>query len=118
MYERRHDPLLSLPNFIWRMVRHFLVTAVIITVGVGIGIAGYHSLEKLDWLDSLLNASLLFTGEGPDYTPQTDAGKIFVSFYGLVCIILMMSSIGVLVAPVIHRGFHKFHLENLRRKEP
>jgi hypothetical protein len=116
MYESRHEPLLPRRKFALRLAGHSLVTIGIITLGVGFGMAGYRFLEHQPWLDSLLNASMLFTGEGPDYSPQTSAGKLFVSFYGLVCIILLMSCVGVLFAPIIHRGFHKFHLDQSARR--
>lgn len=116
MYENRHDPLLSRAKFILRLARHCAAAIGIIAIGVGIGMAGYHFLESLDWLDSLLNSSLLFSGEGPDYTPRTVAGKLFVTFYGLLSIIVMMSSVGLLLAPVIHRGFHKFIMDDSARR--
>lgn len=115
MYESRHEPLLPLRLFALRLARHGLGAVGIIAGGVGIGMAGYHFLENLAWLDSLLNSAMLFSSEGPDYSPHTDAGKLFVSFYALVCVVLLMSSLSLLLAPVIHRGFHKFHLDGSTR---
>jgi len=31
-------------------------------LGVGIGVVGYHYLGELDWLDALLNASMILGG--------------------------------------------------------
>ncbi len=111
MYEHRTQPLMSRERFTWRMLRHALVAFGVIGVGLGVGVLGYHWLEDMGWIDSLLNASMIFSGEGPIAPPKTDAGKIFASFYGLISVIVFLSSIGVLLAPAIHRGLHKFHLE-------
>jgi len=83
MFEHRSEQLASPSVFAQRMLRYGLVTAGIILFSLGIGILGYHSLESLSWIDSLLNASMILGGMGPVNTLQTDAGKIFASFYAL-----------------------------------
>jgi hypothetical protein len=83
----------------------------ILVVSLGIGILGYHTLEGLSWTDSLLNASMLLGGMGPVETPQTEAGKIFASFYALFSGVVFLVAVGVLIAPVFHRFLHRFHLD-------
>ena len=40
---------------------------------------GYHYLDGLPWVDSLLNASMILGGMGPVDPLKTTAGKIFAS---------------------------------------
>ena len=50
-------------------------------------------------------------GMGPVNPLQTDAGKIFASFYALYSGIVLLASVGVLATPIFHRLLHHFHLE-------
>ena len=111
MFEHRSEQLASQPIFARRMLRYGLITAGIILFSLGIGMAGYHYLESLSWIDSLLNASMILGGMGPVNPLQTDAGKIFASFYALYSGIILLASVGVLETPIFHRFMHRFHLE-------
>ena len=76
-----------------------------------IGMVGYHHIEKMSWVDSFLNASMILGGMGPIGPIQTDAGKIFAGFYALYCGIALITVLGIVFAPVIRRFLHKYHLE-------
>jgi hypothetical protein len=93
------------------MLRFGLATSGIILFSLGIGILGYHYLESLSWIDSLLNASMILGGMGPVNELRTNAGKVFASFYALYSGIVLLASVGVLAAPIFHRFMHRFHLE-------
>jgi len=109
MFEHHTQPLATPAEFAQRMLRYSLVTAGIILFSLGIGILGYHYLESLSWIDSLLNASMILGGMGPVNALQTDAGKIFASFYALYSGIILLASVGILVTPIFHRFMHRFH---------
>ncbi len=109
--EAKRQPLLSPQAFARRFVRFALLATVIIVVSLVIGIAGYHYFEHLGWSDSLLNASMILGGMGPVDRPQTLGGKLFASFYALFAGIVFLISVGVLLAPILHRFMHRFHLE-------
>ena len=111
MFEHRSEPLASQSEFARRMLRYGSVSVGIILFSLGIGMAGYHYLESLPWIDALLNASMILGGMGPVNPLQTNAGKIFASFYALYSGIILLASVGVLAAPVFHRLLHHFHLE-------
>lgn len=111
MFEHHKQPLASQSEFAQRMVRFGLLAAGVILFSLGIGILGYHYLESLSWIDSLLNASMILGGMGPVNTLQTNAGKVFASFYALYSGIILLASVGVLVTPIFHRFMHRFHLE-------
>jgi hypothetical protein len=76
-----------------------------------IGILGYHLTENLGWLDSLLNASMILGGMGPVDTLKTSGGKLFASFYALFSGVVFLITMSVVLAPILHRFLHKFHLD-------
>jgi hypothetical protein len=116
MYEHRTKPLLPRKVYYQRLARHAAMGIVIIIVSLGIGMLGYHGLEKLPWIDAFLNAAMILSGMGPVATLQTDAGKLFAGFYALYSGIALITILGVIFAPVIHRFLHKFHLEDEGQK--
>jgi hypothetical protein len=109
-YEHKNKPLLSWPAFLGRLAKHFLGSACLIFSALGIGVLGYHDLENLPWIDSLLNASMILGGMGPVDPVKTTAGKLFASFYALFSGIVFLVAVGVIFAPLFHRFLHKFHL--------
>jgi Co/Zn/Cd efflux system component len=89
----------------------------VIAASLAIGMAGYHGLERLSWLDSFLNAAMLLGGMGPLAVLQTDAGKLFAGCYALYCGLVVIAVAGIVLAPVAHRVLHRFHLEEEQRDE-
>lgn len=111
MYENKRMPLLSRPDFARRMARHAVFALAFVAGSLAIGIAGYHWIEGMPFIDSLLNASMLLGGMGPVGDLHTVAGKLFASAYALFAGIGFLVVAGVLFAPVFHRFLHRFHLE-------
>ena len=112
MFEHYRDELLAKGLFRLRVLRHLGLAALIIGGGLGIGVLGYHFCERLDWLDSLLNASMILSGMGPVDPIKHTAGKWFAAFYALFSGVAFITTAGVIFAPLVHRFLHKFHLES------
>lgn len=112
MYEHRSKPLLSRREFFARLTRNFWFAAIIVTGSLVIGMAGYHTLESMTWVDAFANAAMILSGMGPLATLQTTAGKLFAGFYALFSGVAFLTSVGVVFAPLAHRFLHKFHLES------
>jgi hypothetical protein len=110
-YEHKGEPLLPRRLFLLRLLRHFLVASVFMGAALFIGVLGYHLTERLSWLDSLLNASMLLGGMGPVDALKTPAGKLFASFYALFAGVVFLVIAGIIVAPIAHRILHRLHLE-------
>ena len=110
-FERRNERLLPRPLFLRRFARWAAVAGVVILGSLAIGVCGYHFLEGLPWIDSLLNASMILGGMGPVDPMRTTGGKLFASFYALYSGLALISVAGLLLAPIIHRFLHKFHIE-------
>lgn len=111
MFERKGQPLLPRGEFYGRMTRHVAVVLGIIAFSLLLGSAGYHYLGDLPWIDALLNASMILTGMGPVDPMKSVAAKLFAAFYALYSGVAFLTMIAVLMAPLLHRFLHKFHLE-------
>lgn len=111
MYEGRKDRLLTRAQFARRVFGHVSVAVATAALALYVGMAGYHFLGGLNWVDSLLNASMILGGMGPVDTLKTDGAKIFASFYALFSGLIFIGLLGVLLAPFIHRAMHKFHID-------
>jgi len=74
-------------------------------------VLGYHLTERLSWVDSILNASMILGGMGPVNTMDTVAGKLFASAYALFSGVAFLVTVGILVAPLAHRLLHRLHLD-------
>jgi len=110
MYEHHTEPLASTDIFVRRLALNGLIGLLLLTFSLVLGIVGYHLLENLSWIDSLLNASMILGGMGPVNPLQTNGGKIFASFYAIYSGVVLLASVGVLAAPIFHRFLHHFHL--------
>ncbi len=76
-----------------------------------LGIAGYHWINELDWIDSLVEASMILGGMGPVNLLRNDAAKIFASGYALFSGLVFIGVMGIILTPLAHRVLHKFHVE-------
>ncbi len=111
-FERRNQPLLTQHRFARRLARWSAVAAAVLAGSLTLGVCGYHFLEGLPWIDALLDASMILGGMGPVDPIRTPAGKLFASFYALYSGLAIISIAGLLLAPVVHRFLHKFHVES------
>lgn len=83
----------------------------LLVVSLLIGVFGYMYFFNLNWVDGLLNASMILTGMGPVNQATNDGGKIFASVYAIYSGVAFLTSVAVLFAPILHRFLHKFHLD-------
>ncbi len=116
MFEHRSNPLLGKQKFLSRFLQFFLYAMSILFFSLFLGMAGYHFMGNLSWLDSLLNASMILTGMGPVDRMDSDTGKLFSSFYALYSGLAFLTVMAVFLAPVVHRFLHKMHLEDENEK--
>ncbi len=111
MFEHRTQPLLARTAFLLRLARYSAAALGMILVALGVGVAGYHWLGGLAWIDALVNASMILGGMGPVDPLHTTAAKLFASAYALFSGTTFLIAIGVLLAPILHRLMHRFHLD-------
>jgi hypothetical protein len=110
-FEHRHETLLPFPLFLRRVARWTALAMGVVLLSLAVGVCGYHYLDGLPWIDSLLNASMILGGMGPVDPLKTTAGKIFASVYALYSGLALIAVVGLLLTPIIHRLMHVFHME-------
>jgi len=117
MFEHRRQPLLARKMFYVRFARGAGIGLSIILGSLAVGMAGYHWFERMPWLDAFVNAAMILSGMGPVGQFQTSAGKLFAGCYALYSGLALITSVGVMFAPVFHRFLHKFHVEVQEREK-
>ncbi len=111
MFEHRREPLWPRRLFLWRICKYSLLSFGLAALSLIIGIFGYWHFEAMSWIDAFVNAAMILGGMGPVGELHTQAGKLFAGFYALYCGLIVVISMGILIAPLFHRFLHLFHLE-------
>lgn len=112
MFERKHQKIAPVPVFARRLAACIGIAVSLVLDALFIGIAGYHWLAGLSWVDSLLNASMILGGMGPVSTLTNTGAKIFASLYALFSGLVFIAVIGIIFSPLMHRMLHKFHIDD------
>ncbi len=113
MYESRGEELISRKRFVMRLLKHVLVALALVIFSLLLGILGYLWIEAdAHWHDVTLNMAMIASGIGPIMLPQTVKGKIFLAVYGAYISVVFAAVLGVVVAPILHRVLHVFHLDD------
>lgn len=111
MYEHRKQPIAPKGKYYKRIVRNLLIALAVMVVSLAIGVLGYHYTADIPWLDALHNASMILAGMGPVVEITTVTGKYFSSAYALFSGVVFITNFGIILAPAVHRLFHRLNLE-------
>ena len=115
MYEHKKQQLAPIHVYRKRLKINALIAFVILVLSLFIGMLGYKlTIPEFDWYDSLLNASMILSGMGPvidNNIVLTKAAKVFASIYAIFSGVTFLTTFGIFLTPVLHRFFHKLHLE-------
>ena len=111
-FEKLSEPLASGRVFAGRMFRFVAFGALMVAATLWLGMAGYHYLEHLGWLDSFVNATMIMSGMGVVVVPLSDAGKLFAGSYALFCGLVLIVATAIAFTPLIHRFLHTMHVED------
>ena len=85
--------------------RDLLITSLVI---LGFGTVVYHYLEGWSWIDCLYFSVITLTTIGyGDFSPQTEAGKLFTIFYILIGIGMILTFINAVYD----------HFEQMKKKK-
>jgi hypothetical protein len=115
MYEHKKQQLAPIHVYRKRLKINALIAFIILIISLFIGMLGYKlTIPEFDWYDSLLNASMILSGMGPVVESSivlTKTAKVFASIYAIFSGVTFLSTFGIFLTPVLHRFFHKLHLE-------
>src|SRR4051812_39869685 len=109
-YERRGDQLAPPVIFVKRLLASLLIALCVIAVSLIIGILGYHFIAGFNWIDSLLEGSMILGGMGPVRELHSNGAKIFASIYALFSGLVVLALMGIMLSPIVHRVMHSFHV--------
>jgi hypothetical protein len=112
MFERKHEKLAPVSVFIRRIALSLLTAVVLALAALFIGIAGYHWIAGFDWVDSLLEASMILGGMGPVNQLTSQSAKVFAAVYALFSGLMFIAVMGIVFAPIMHRMLHTFHIDD------
>ncbi len=118
MFSGSHYPLAPRSVFYSRLFRTTALASALVGIGLTIGVAGYHWIAGLRWVDAFLNASMILGGMGPVDVLRSDASKLFAGFYALLSGLVLVGATGLVLGPILHRMLHKFHLDDLDGSGP
>lgn len=110
LFEHHSKPVLPFADFLVRVMRYTLFSLALLGLSLGIGVVGYHYTNELNWLDSLLNASMILTGMGPVDPMKNESAKWFASFYAIFSGVVFLSTVAVFLSPIVHRFLHQIHV--------
>ena len=111
-YERASDPLARRAVFLRRVGANLALALVLVAVSLAVGMLGYHFLGGLAWIDAFLNASMIESGMGPVDVLTAPPAKLFAGLYALYSGLALIATAGLILAPILHRFLHRFHLED------
>jgi len=113
MYEHKSQQLLPKKLFYKRVLGNILIASTILLISLIIGVVGFCLTAHVSWIDALHNSAMLLSGMGPVLQEYPSVwSKLFSSFYALFSGIVFIANIGVILAPVMHRVFHRLHVED------
>ena len=110
-FERRKDKLAPVSIYVQRIAASLAIAIGLMLVALAVGVVGYHLIAGFNFVDSLLEASMILGGMGPVRELPNDASKIFASVYALFSGVIFIALMGIILSPVAHRVMHKFHID-------
>lgn len=111
-FERRTQPLLDRSAFARRLAASCGVAALLIGLSLLAGMCGYRYFEGMSWVDAFVNAAMILSGMGPLTALRTTSGKVFAGLYALYSGLALILATGLILAPVVHRVLHRFHVDS------
>lgn len=110
-FETRRQKVIPRSRFAFRMVRAMGLWLALSAGGLAIGMTGYRLTEGMSLIDAFVNAAMILSGMGPVSELKTHGGKLFAGFYAIFSGLVIVIATGFVLAPLVHRVLHAFHVE-------
>jgi hypothetical protein len=88
--------------------------ALVVMASLLMGMAGYHWIAGLPWVDAFENAAMLLGGMGPVGEVRSSAAKVFAGVFALYSGLVFLLVTALVLQPVFHHVLHRFHWEQGR----
>ena len=105
----------SITIFIRKFLSYLGLSALFISLGLIVGIIGYHWAADLSWLDALVEASMILSGMGPVSPLSTTSAKVFASLYALFSGLIFVLAMGIVLSPLVYSLVRQFQV-NLKKE--
>ncbi len=112
MFEKEGSPLLPKRQFFKRVFYSFILAIAIVVVSVLIGMFGYRFFEDTPWINAFLDSTMTVSGVGAFSELRTSGGKIFAGLFALYGSFVLVVTVSIVLAPIIHRLLHSFHADD------
>ncbi len=112
---RSRERAWSIIIFIRKFLSYLGLSALFISLGLIVGILGYHWAAGLSWLDALVEASMILSGMGPISPLSTTSAKVFASLYALFSGLIFVLAMGIVLSPLVYSLLRRFQV-NLKTK--
>lgn len=116
-YEKKGQPLASAGRFRLRLARAAGLWVALTLGGLAIGMAGYAFFGEMGAADAFVNAAMILSGMGPVTELKTTPAKVFAGLYAIFSGLLIVIASGFVLAPIIHRVLHAFHVESGKERD-
>lgn len=117
IFEHRTEPLLPKRHYYDRVMKSTAAAIAILAFSLLFGMVGYRHIAGIDWVPAFYNASMILTGMGPalqieDLCAERQAPTmLFAGFYAIFSGVFFLAASGLVLSPILHRFFHKMHLD-------
>ena len=106
----------SITIFIRKFLSYLGLSALFISLGLLVGILGYHWAAGLSWLDALVEASMILSGMGPISILSSTSAKVFASLYALFSGLIFVLAMGIVLSPLMYSLLSQFQV-NLKTED-
>ena len=100
----------SITIFIRKFLSYLGLSALFISLGLLVGILGYHWAAGLSWLDALVEASMILSGMGPISILSSTSAKVFASLYALFSGLIFVLAMGIVLSPLMYSLLSQFQV--------
>ncbi|WP_185268503.1 two pore domain potassium channel family protein [Halopseudomonas xiamenensis] len=111
MYENKSEPLVARRDFRKRMFWHVLAALALVLVTLLAGVVGHMYFDNMEPGRALMASVTLSSGLGLSIFPESAPGQVFASLYGFFAGYVYIATSTIVIAPLLHRILHKFHLD-------
>ena len=107
----------SIALFMGKFLSYLGLSALFISLGLLVGIIGYHWAAGLSWLDALVEASMILSGMGPISPLLTTSAKVFASLYALFSGLIFVLAMGIVLSPLMYSLLSQFQVKGQQANE-